>query len=171
MQLCIQAILLACDWGKVAPDEEIISLSADTAILATASTSTLIFSPYEGMEIREIISGTDRHIGAVLRRVPCFPGGVNAVLSPETSHEPRCTASISAAHRLYTYALPAAVEGVGVDHRRPHIFVTQQLLGRSHRPGQCLLNDAGMDVVPALFTRLPVPPAVLLREDPLPAPI
>lgn len=55
MQLCIQAILLLCDSGKVAAGEEIVSFSADTAILATASTSTLLFSPYEGMEIREII--------------------------------------------------------------------------------------------------------------------
>lgn len=63
MELCIQAILMLCDAGYVEPREEVLSCSADTAILATASTSSLLFSPYEGMEIREVISKPRVHTG------------------------------------------------------------------------------------------------------------
>jgi len=55
MTLCVQAIVIACDSGYLEPGEEVISVAADTAIVATASGKWALFSPFEGMEIREIL--------------------------------------------------------------------------------------------------------------------
>lgn len=55
MTLCVQAVIIACDSGYVEPGEEVISVAADTAIVATASGKWALFSPFEGMEIREIL--------------------------------------------------------------------------------------------------------------------
>ena len=55
MMLCVQAVVIACDSGCLEPGEEVISVAADTAIVAAASGKWALFSPSEGMEIREII--------------------------------------------------------------------------------------------------------------------
>ncbi|MCR4427189.1 MAG: hypothetical protein NUW23_13570 [Firmicutes bacterium] len=55
MALCVQAVIVACDSGYLEPGEEVISVAADTAIVAAASGQWAFFSPFEGMEIREII--------------------------------------------------------------------------------------------------------------------
>jgi len=55
LQLCIEAIIMACEYGAVEQGEEVISMAADTAIIATGSLKSLLFSPIDGMEIREII--------------------------------------------------------------------------------------------------------------------
>jgi len=55
LSLCVQAILMACDSGHIEPGEEVISMSADTAIVARAAQTRLLFHPERGLEIREII--------------------------------------------------------------------------------------------------------------------
>lgn len=55
LPLCVQAILMACDAGYVEPGEEVISMSADTAIVARAAQTRWLFHPERGLEIREII--------------------------------------------------------------------------------------------------------------------
>lgn len=55
MALCVQAVLMATDAGEVEPGEEVVSMSADTAIVATGASSHWLFHPQFGMEIREII--------------------------------------------------------------------------------------------------------------------
>jgi hypothetical protein len=55
MQLCVQAIIMATEAGKVEPGEIVIAASADTAIVAQASLKSFLFHPDEGMEIKEII--------------------------------------------------------------------------------------------------------------------
>lgn len=54
-ELCVEAVLVACDAGWVEPGEEVIAMSADTALVAVASQSAWMFHPTRGMEIREII--------------------------------------------------------------------------------------------------------------------
>lgn len=63
MVLCVQAVLMACDAGMLQPQQEVISMASDTAILATAAPSRVMFSIDEGMEIREIIC-KPRHLTA-----------------------------------------------------------------------------------------------------------
>ncbi len=55
LPLCVQAVLMACDAGHVEPGEEVISMSADTAIVARAAQTRWLFHPERGLEIREII--------------------------------------------------------------------------------------------------------------------
>ncbi|MGE5590125.1 MAG: hypothetical protein ACM3ZA_05855 [Bacillota bacterium] len=55
LHLCVQAVAMATDAGAIEPGDEVIAMSADTAIVARASSSRYVFHPTEGMEIREII--------------------------------------------------------------------------------------------------------------------
>lgn len=55
LKLCIEAILMASDSGYVEQGEEVISFSADTAVVATGCRKDRLFHPEEGLEIREII--------------------------------------------------------------------------------------------------------------------
>mgnify|MGYP001054809112 CR=1 FL=1 len=55
LHLCIQAITMATDAGYLEPGEDVVSMAADTAIVASASSTRLLFHPQVGMEIREII--------------------------------------------------------------------------------------------------------------------
>lgn len=55
LNLCVQAVLMACDAGAIEPGETVISMSADTAIVARGAPSLLMFHPTTGMQIREII--------------------------------------------------------------------------------------------------------------------
>ncbi|MDI6711555.1 MAG: hypothetical protein QME76_12890 [Bacillota bacterium] len=55
MSLCVQAILMACDAGCVEPGEEVIGMSADTAIVATAAQTRWLFHPTKGLQVKEII--------------------------------------------------------------------------------------------------------------------
>lgn len=55
LKLCIDAIIMASDAGYVEQGEEIISFSADTAIVATGCRKDRLFHPEEGLEIRELI--------------------------------------------------------------------------------------------------------------------
>lgn len=55
LRLCIQAILMAVDGGHIEPNEMVIAMSADTAIVARSSLSTWLFHPTDGLEISEII--------------------------------------------------------------------------------------------------------------------
>jgi len=52
MSLCVQAIILACDAGFVAPGEHVIALTSDTAILAQASSTRRMLGD---LVIREIL--------------------------------------------------------------------------------------------------------------------
>lgn len=53
--LCIEAAIMSCDSGVVSQGEEVIAMAGDTAIVVRASKKSLIFSPFDGMEIKEII--------------------------------------------------------------------------------------------------------------------
>lgn len=55
MKLCVQSILMATDGGHIEPGENVIAMSADTAIVATSCISTWLFHPQHGLEIHEII--------------------------------------------------------------------------------------------------------------------
>ena len=95
------------------------------------------------------------------------------------------------------HASRTTIEHMRIDHRGLHIAVTKKLLDRSDvgtaleqvggkamakgmaagrfaDPGSsdCSanrpLNDRGVEMVPPLFTRLPIPPTCHLREHPLP---
>lgn len=55
LKLCIDGIIMASDAGYVEQGEEIISFSADTAIVATGCRKDRLFHPEEGLEIREFI--------------------------------------------------------------------------------------------------------------------
>ena len=52
MSLCVEAAVLACDAGFVEPGDHIISLTADTAILATAAPTRHMLS---NMVVREVL--------------------------------------------------------------------------------------------------------------------
>lgn len=52
MSLCVQAVALACDAGHVNIGEHVISLTSDTAILATAATTRMMLSK---LIVREIL--------------------------------------------------------------------------------------------------------------------
>lgn len=54
-RLCVQSILMACDGGYLEPGEYVISMSADTAIVARACNTEWLFHPVYGLEISEII--------------------------------------------------------------------------------------------------------------------
>jgi len=55
LNFCVQAILMAVDGGHIEPNETVIAMSADTAIVAQSSVSTWLFHPTEGFQILEII--------------------------------------------------------------------------------------------------------------------
>ncbi len=46
---------MSCDSGYLEQEEEVISMSADTAIVATACKKQWLFHPNHGLEIKEII--------------------------------------------------------------------------------------------------------------------
>lgn len=55
MALCVQAVLMARDAHLLKDSELVIAAAADTAIIATAAMSELLFYPPLGMEIQEIL--------------------------------------------------------------------------------------------------------------------
>lgn len=55
LKLCIQGILMATDGGHIEPGEHVISMSADTSIVARSSSSIFLFHPTQGLDICEII--------------------------------------------------------------------------------------------------------------------
>jgi hypothetical protein len=55
MRICVQAVLMATDAGHVDPLEEVISMSADTAIVATGCPTYLLFHPEKGLQVKEVI--------------------------------------------------------------------------------------------------------------------
>jgi len=55
LNLCVQSILMATDSGLLETGEEIIAMSADTAIVATGTNTHWLFHPIKGLEIREVI--------------------------------------------------------------------------------------------------------------------
>lgn len=46
---------MGCDSGCAEPGEEVIAMSADTAIVATACQKRWLFHPEKGMRIKEIL--------------------------------------------------------------------------------------------------------------------
>jgi len=55
LNICIQSIIMATDGGLVEPGEEVIAMSADTAIVGTGANSYYMFHPSKGLEVKEII--------------------------------------------------------------------------------------------------------------------
>jgi len=64
MSLCVQAVIMATEQGWLEPGKDIIAMSGDTAIVATPARKSTLFSPFEGMEIREVIC-KPRHLTIV----------------------------------------------------------------------------------------------------------
>ncbi|MBT9134124.1 MAG: hypothetical protein DDT39_01421 [Firmicutes bacterium] len=64
MSLCVQAVIMATEQGLLEPSKDVIAMSGDTAIVATPARKSTMFSPYDGMEIREIIC-KPRHLTLV----------------------------------------------------------------------------------------------------------
>ena len=55
LHLGVQAVLMACDCGKLAAGEKVIAMSADTAVVVQSSTSRLMFHPRDGIRIHEFL--------------------------------------------------------------------------------------------------------------------
>ena len=53
--LVVQAVLMACDAGRVREGQRVVAFAADTAIVATAAHSDTVFFPDVGMEISEVL--------------------------------------------------------------------------------------------------------------------
>lgn len=54
LPLCVESIIMACESGYVRPGDQVVAMSSDTAIVATACRKPFLFAPF-GMEIKEII--------------------------------------------------------------------------------------------------------------------
>jgi hypothetical protein len=59
--LCVQAILIACDAGVVEHAEKVVTMSADTAFVATACRTESFLSPSEGLLVDHIICRPSRY--------------------------------------------------------------------------------------------------------------
>jgi hypothetical protein len=55
LSLCVQAAMIACDAGYVAPGEKIATMTADTAIVVLASHTEMFLSPRTGLLVEHII--------------------------------------------------------------------------------------------------------------------
>lgn len=55
LRFCVQAVIMATEAGYVDPGEDVVAMAADVAIVATGSYKLTLFSPFTGMQIREII--------------------------------------------------------------------------------------------------------------------
>lgn len=55
MKLCIESVIVATDSGEVEPGEEVIAMSADTALIATGCRKELLLHPKLGMQIKQIL--------------------------------------------------------------------------------------------------------------------
>ena len=55
MELCCEAVMMACAAGEVEQGDEVISFSADTAIVGVAALPSMMFHPGFGFEVREIL--------------------------------------------------------------------------------------------------------------------
>ena len=53
--LCVQAVLVACDAGAVDAGERVVSMSADTSIVALASRTETFLSAHQGLIVEHII--------------------------------------------------------------------------------------------------------------------
>lgn len=58
--LCVQAVLQACDMGELDVGEQVIAISGDWAVLATASTTAAAFTREQGVAINEIFCKPNR---------------------------------------------------------------------------------------------------------------
>jgi len=58
--LCVQAVLQACDMGELQIGEQVIAISGDWAVLATASTTAAAFTRERGFTIGEIFCKPNR---------------------------------------------------------------------------------------------------------------
>ena len=59
--LCVQAVLVACDAGRVAVGERVAAATADTAIVAIASRTETFLSPTEGLLVEHILCRPSRY--------------------------------------------------------------------------------------------------------------
>jgi uncharacterized protein len=55
LSFCIQSVLMACDAGEIETGQRVISLSADTAVVALASRTETLLSPFDGLLVEHII--------------------------------------------------------------------------------------------------------------------
>lgn len=62
LALCVQAILMATDAGVIKQGQEVVSMSADTAIIGTGAWTHWLFHPQYGLDIREIICKPRSHL-------------------------------------------------------------------------------------------------------------
>ena len=53
--LCIQAVMLACDFGKIEPGERVISMTGDCAAVLRAARTQKFLTPESGIAVEEIL--------------------------------------------------------------------------------------------------------------------
>lgn len=59
--LCVQAVLMACDAGRLEAGERVAAATADTAIVAVASRTETFLSPTEGLLVEQILCRPRRY--------------------------------------------------------------------------------------------------------------
>jgi len=55
LSFCVQSVLMATDAGVVEKGEDVIAMSADTAVVVNSANSQWLFHPVKGLQIKEII--------------------------------------------------------------------------------------------------------------------
>jgi len=55
LSFCVQSVLMATDSGLLEKGEDVIAMSADTALVANSANTQWLFHPVDGLEIKEII--------------------------------------------------------------------------------------------------------------------
>jgi hypothetical protein len=78
LSLCVQAVVMATEAGAVEPQEEVIAMAADTAIVATGALKRTMFAPW----------------GLVIRRFICKPEHLTITKKPGVSEEAGGSASL-----------------------------------------------------------------------------
>jgi len=79
LSLCVQAVIMCTEAGSVMPGEDVIAMCADTAVVVTGCHKPLMFSPFDGLEIREIVCKPRR---LTLTRKPRYDVGPNDPVAP-----------------------------------------------------------------------------------------
>ena len=61
LALCVQAVTMACDAGKIEPGERVVAMSGDTAIVVLATSTEHMFDPTRGLVVERIVCKADRY--------------------------------------------------------------------------------------------------------------
>ena len=80
-ELCVQAVLQACDTGAVEIGEKVVGMSGDCAAIITASTTQKFLSIKEGLAINEILC-KPRNLTIARRKAPAEPARARSLFEP-----------------------------------------------------------------------------------------